>query len=76
MGFRFVGQVIQDSDSRLGRIEVAVARGIAKAHAEEIVGPIVYISKYRSGQLGERSIGMSMSDARAVAALLRAAAES
>lgn len=73
MTFRFVGQVVKAGDPKFGRIEVAIARGPTKHEADTTV---VYVSKYESGQLGERSIGMTVDDARAVALLLVAAADS
>ncbi|TMH27562.1 MAG: hypothetical protein E6H66_23185 [Betaproteobacteria bacterium] len=72
--FDFIGQVVEPDDSALGRVEVWLGRK-STARAND-PGPLVYVSKYASGQVGERSFGISPAVARELAALLlQAAAE-
>ncbi len=72
--FEFIGQVVEPDDSALGRVEVAVGRA-STARAEDR-GTVIYISKYASGQVGERSLGITPTAACELAVLLlRAASE-
>jgi hypothetical protein len=65
MAFRVLGQVLEAGDPKRARIEVAIA---TSTHSDS--APTVYITKYQAGQVGERSIGMSLTAAADLAALL------
>jgi hypothetical protein len=68
MPISFVGQVLEDADARHGRVEVAVHRS-----ADDL--PTIFLSKYRDGQVGDRSIGISPRSALELAVLLTKAAQ-
>lgn len=71
MSYRVVGTVQFPDDVMHARIEVCTW----SQQAEGIKGGVVYLSKFRSGQIGERSVGMSAEVARQAAVLLTHAAE-
>lgn len=75
MPFRFIGQVIEINDPQSGRVEVAIASGNAYRNEVGAGDRVIYLTKYRSGQIGERSIGMSPEVARQMAKLLTVAAD-
>lgn len=71
MTFRVVGAVQFRDDPMHARVEICTWY----KPAEGINGGIVYLTKFRSGQIGERSVGMSAEVARNAAALLMQAAQ-
>ena len=71
MPFSFVGQSVESESAQHARVEVMLDRPSAKSDA----APIVFVTKYASGQVGNRSVGMSPRSAREVAALLIRAAD-
>lgn len=71
MSLLLIGQTLEAASARHERLEVLVDRPSAKSGAPSIV----YITKYADGQIGERSVGMSVETAREVARLLGAAAD-
>ena len=75
MTFRLVGQVVRGGDCKFARIEVTSSRGTMKATSDEL-DEVIFATRYRNGQVGDRSIGLSADEARAVAALLLSAADS
>ena len=70
--FEFVGQVLEQDDPGLARVEVCVTRESA---ARQDAGSVVYVTKYRGAQVGERSLGVSPGAARELAMLLLRASE-
>lgn len=71
MSYRVVGAVQFQDDMRHARVEVCTYT----QPAEGIKGGVVYLVKFRDGQIGERSVGMSADVARKAATLLTRAAE-
>ena len=67
---KLVGQALERGSARHARIEVLVDRPPTKSGAP----PTVFVTKYADGQIGERSIGLSLDTALDVAALLQQAA--
>jgi hypothetical protein len=72
MPLLLIGQALESASARHVRIEVLVDRPPSKSGAT----PTIFVTKCADGQIGERSIAMSGDVARAVAALLCAAADS
>lgn len=66
MTHSIVGKVESDA----GRLEVCTC----KIPFEGVKDGVVYVTKFRNGQIGERSVGMSAEAARAISLLLTQAA--
>jgi hypothetical protein len=66
---KLIGQAVEAGSSRHVRIEVLVDRP-----REKMGAPLVYVTRYCDGQIGQQSIGMTLDAARTVAALLQQAA--
>lgn len=71
MTYRVVGTVQFPDDIRHARVEVCTYT----QPAEGIKGGIVYLVKFRDGQVGECAVGMSAEVARQAAVLLAQAAQ-
>jgi hypothetical protein len=66
--FALIGQVFEPGAATSGHIEVWLGR---KSNARrDDGGTVVYLTKYADGQVGERSIGMSVEVARELGGLL------
>lgn len=71
MSFRVVGKIPFADDPMNAWVEVCTWN----KQADGIRGGVIFLTKFRSGQIGERSVGMSVDVARKAAALLTTAAE-